>query len=191
MGFPIKIGYYFYVGEEGKGLVQFKVPQNIDLADKIIGPLTMAQFLYLLLGGMVDYVLLQTVFPTDPVIFFVVAVPIAVFTLAMTFLKINDIPFPRFVQAALLYLTLPKQRMWHKSVDLTTPLRIEATKKKATARLTKTKIEKTELEQMANVLDTAGWAAVRDERLKEFVKGFGEKHTIITSTKSQAPNNKQ
>lgn len=156
--------------------MQFKVPQNIDMEDKIVGPLTMTQFLYVLVGGMVDYVLLQTMSTKAPVLFFALALPIAVFALAMAFLKINDIPFPKFVQAAILFIFVPKQRTWHKEVDLSSPVRIEAPKKKVVPKIIKKQIDKSEIEKMASVLDTAGWAAVRDKRLQEFVDAFDETH---------------
>lgn len=156
--------------------MQYKVPQNIDMQDKIIGPLTMAQFLYLLVAGMVDYILLQTVFPTAPVVFVVIALPIATFALAMAFLKINDIPFPKFVQAAILFIFMPKQRIWRKVTDITSPVKIEEPKKKAEEKTIRKHVEKSEIEKLASVLDTAGWAAVRDKQLKEFVTTFDEKH---------------
>lgn len=156
--------------------MQFKVPQNIDVQDKIIGPLTMIQFLYVLFGGLIDYILLQTLADSRPALFFSLAIPIALLAVAMAFLKINDIPFPRFIQAALLYLKQPKRRVWHKTTDISTPVAINPPTAKAAPRLMRRQIDKSEIEKMATVLDTAGWAAVRDEHLKEFVKGFDESH---------------
>lgn len=156
--------------------MQFKVPQNIDMQDKIVGPLTMTQFLYVLVGGMIDYVLLQTISTRYPAIFFAIALPIAGFSLAMAFLKINEIPFPRFVQAAIIFVLSPKQRVWQKSVDMSSAVRIEPLKKKFVPKMIRKQIEKSEIEKMAAVLDTAGWAAVRDQKLKEFVSTFDETH---------------
>lgn len=169
--------------------MQFKVPQNIDMADKIIGSLTMTQFLYVLVGGMTDYILLQSVFPTQPVLFFILAVPIALLTFMLAFIKINDMPFPKFIQAALLYMASPKQRVWGKSVDLSSPVRIEAPKKVEKPRVIKGHIEKSEIEKMASVLDTSGWSAVRDAKLKEFVEGFDEAHNTMSGTTGQQPKN--
>jgi len=166
--------------------MQFKVPQNIDMADKIIGSLTMTQFLYVLVGGMTDYILLQSVFPTQPILFFVLAIPIALLTFLMAFIKINDIPFPKFMQAALLYMASPKQRVWGKSVDLSSPVKIEAPKKTEKPKVIKGHIEKSEIEKMASVLDTSGWAAVRDTKLKEFVEGFDEAHNPMPGPGGQA-----
>lgn len=167
--------------------MQYKVPQNIDMQDKIIGPLTMAQFLYVLVGGMIDYVLLQSLFRQHAFLFVVIATPIALFALAMAFLKINDVPFPKFFQAAALFLVSPKVRVWHKTVDLETPLKIAAPKTKTKDTVIRTHVEKSEIEKLASVLDTAGWAAVRDQRLKSFVQGFdASHHQIIKGGKTAA-----
>lgn len=167
--------------------MQFKVPQNIDMADKIIGPLTMVQFLYLLVGGMIDYVLVQTVLPTQPFLFFIIGGPIAIFSLMMAFVKVNDIPFPRFLQSVILYIASPKRRIWEKSADINVPVRIEAIRKPFKSKVIKTQIEKSEIEKMASVLDTAGWAAVRDTKLKEFVEGFDEQHHTMSVPAGQTP----
>ncbi len=159
--------------------MQYKVPQNIDMQDKIIGPLTMAQFLYLIVAGMVDYILLQTFGQTNLVVFIILATPIALFALAMAFLKINDIPFPKFFQAAVLFMISPKVRVWHKVIDMNSPVKIEAAKVKTADKVVRKHVEKSEIEKLANVLDTAGWAAVRDKTLKEFVKGFDASHHTL------------
>ncbi|MEK7644202.1 MAG: PrgI family protein [Patescibacteria group bacterium] len=169
--------------------MQFKVPQNVDMADKIIGPLTMAQFLYVIIGGLIDYILLQNLIDTAPGVFFSLAIPIALFSLAMAFLKINDIPFPRFIQAAILFMSSPKRRIWHKYSE-TSPVRITTPKQKIQPKIVRKNIEKSEIEKMAAVLDTAGWAAVRDEQLKSFVKEFDKNHRPINPDK-QSVNNQQ
>ncbi len=158
--------------------MQFRVPQNIDLEDKLIGPLTLVQFLYLLVGGMTDYVLLQTVFPVYPIVFVVIALPVAVLACSFAFLKINDLPFPKFIKATILFLFSDKKRVWHKSTSLDDQIKLIEPKKKIEKKMLKTQIEKSEIEQMAQVLDTAGWAAVRDEHLKEFVSTFQDHHPL-------------
>ena len=36
--------------------MRYKVPQNIDMEDRIVGPLTMVQFVIVMIGGMIVYV---------------------------------------------------------------------------------------------------------------------------------------
>jgi len=94
--------------------VRYQVPQNIDMEDKIIGPLTMAQFLYLMVGGMVLYLMYLTLIP---VAFFGLGIPLGLVTLAFAFLKVQDQPLPKFLAATLLYLVRAKSRVWQKDAS--------------------------------------------------------------------------
>jgi len=138
--------------------VQFKVPQNIDMADRIVGPLTLIQFLYLLVGGIVDYVLLNTVAPVSSTLFIAIAGPIALFSLAMAVLKIQDQQFPKFVAAFFQYLSKPKSRIWHKEGGDTNLVITPDVHEKKTA-ISRKVIKKSELEKLAQALDTGGKVA--------------------------------
>jgi predicted permease len=90
--------------------LQFKVPQNIDMQDKILGPLTMVQFIYAVIGGGICYAIYSTI----PQPFsYVLVLPIALFVLALIFLKINERPFLDFLVSLAYFMTTPKSRMWH------------------------------------------------------------------------------
>lgn len=91
-------------------MAQYKVPQNIDMQDRVVGPLTLFQFLYLLAGGMVFYTTLKTPGAIDLI---VIGLPAAAFALAFAFLKINDQPFSRFITSFIFFLLHPKKRVWH------------------------------------------------------------------------------
>jgi len=133
--------------------IQFQVPQNIDMEDKIIGPLTLIQFLYLLVGGIIDYLLFIS-FGAN-FIFWIIGLPVAIFALALAFLKIQDQPLAHFVRAGLVYLRRPKTRLW-KREGLVNPIVKEkpGKAKKAPPPAPKRRIEKSELEQLAQTLDT-------------------------------------
>ncbi|MEX1051993.1 MAG: PrgI family protein [Patescibacteria group bacterium] len=93
--------------------MQFKVPQNIDMEDKIIGPLTLTQFFYLLFGGVILYILFnKLVLSGLSLLFWVLAIPIGTFSFAMAFVKIQDRPFPSFFFAMLKYASTPRARVW-------------------------------------------------------------------------------
>lgn len=89
---------------------QYKVPQHIDMKDKIVGPLTMFQFLYLLAGGMVFYGTLKTPGAIDLVL---IGIPAGLIAMAFAFVKINDQPFGRFVSSFIAFVVNPKTRVWH------------------------------------------------------------------------------
>lgn len=94
--------------------MQFKVPQNIDMQDRIIGPLTLSQFFYLLFGAIIIYILFTHLMPAGlGFIFFVLAVPVGAISFSLAFVKINDRPFSNFLISGLNFLLRPRQRVWH------------------------------------------------------------------------------
>lgn len=90
--------------------MRFKVPQNIDIEDRILGPLTMVQFIYAIVGGGLCY----TIFMSIPAPFsYFLIVPIAFFVICLIFVKINERPFLIFLTSILEFNSSPKQRIWH------------------------------------------------------------------------------
>lgn len=85
--------------------MQYQVPQFIDIEDRIIGPLTLKQFLYLAFAGAVLFVFF---FLFKFFIWIIVSIPIVALALALAFLKINDRPFVYFLLAAVFYFIKPK-----------------------------------------------------------------------------------
>jgi hypothetical protein len=131
------------------------------MADRIVGPLTLVQFLYILVGGVVIYFLFSTIGAVNGGLFLLIALPIAIFVLALAFLKIQDQPFPKFVQAFIIFLLRPKVRLWHKE-GLETSLKIVPDKKDADdTTVTAKKIQKSQLEQLIQVMDTGGHVVAR------------------------------
>lgn len=141
--------------------MQFKVPQNIDMADRIVGPLTLVQFLYILIGGIVVYFLFTTVGAINGALFLLLAAPIALFTLAMAFLKVQDQPFPRFVVALAIYLVRPKTRRWHKASVADGLKIIPETVAGDKQKITPKKITKSRLEHLIQMMDTGALAPAR------------------------------
>ena len=88
---------------------QFQVPQFIDIEDRIVGPLTLKQFLYLL--GAAGVTLLGW-FWLNLVLFAIITVPLAALFLAMAFLKVNGVPFPTVFVNALNYYLKPRLYLW-------------------------------------------------------------------------------
>lgn len=91
-------------------MAQYKVPQNIDMQDKIFGPLTLFQFLYLLTGGMFAYALLKI----SLYLFIAFGIPVGVLALAFAFVKVQDQPFSKFLGSLIHYNLTPKTWVWHK-----------------------------------------------------------------------------
>jgi hypothetical protein len=135
--------------------MQFKVPQNISMEDRIAGPLTMMQFIILVVGGgfaWIEYNLLTIFSPINTIIAILIA------TLA-TFLSVgqfNGQPMYRFFRYILMFAFTPHTRIWHKGaapVQLVRPTpKIEKTEVKKVHR----QVSKADIAHLAAVLDSRG-----------------------------------
>jgi len=91
--------------------MQFQVPQFIDVEDRIFGPLTLKQFIYLVGGGATIFLL----FIFLPFILFVIlAIPVGAFALALAFYKVNNQPFIKILENALGHYAKSKIYTWEK-----------------------------------------------------------------------------
>ncbi|MBP6908321.1 MAG: PrgI family protein [Candidatus Pacebacteria bacterium] len=89
--------------------MQFKVPQFIDIEDKLFGPLTFRQFAYLAGGGGMVFVIYKLL-PLWIGIFLML--PIVILVLALAFYKINNQPFIYYLQASITYAITNKLYVW-------------------------------------------------------------------------------
>ena len=133
--------------------MQFKVPQNIDLQDKIIGPLTLSQFFYLLFGGLIIYILFnKLVLNGLSLVFFFLAIPIGIFSMAMAFFKVQDRPFPSFFMAFIKYLQQPRARVWRHYQAEAKPAAPKVDAKKTD--VTKKEFDNVKVSELATLLDS-------------------------------------
>ncbi len=91
--------------------MRFQVPQFTVIEDKIFGPLTFMQFIYML-GGAGAIIILYALLPLFLSI--ILGIPVAIFSLALAFYKVNNRPFINMVQNALTYATATKLYLWKK-----------------------------------------------------------------------------
>ena len=91
--------------------MQFKVPQFIELEDKIIGPLTLKQFFYLL-GGAGLLAILWFFLKLGA--FLIFALPIAGLSIALAFYRPQGRSLISLIASWLGYLTKPKLYLWRK-----------------------------------------------------------------------------
>lgn len=93
--------------------MQFQVPQFIEVEDKIIGRLTLKQFLYLA-GGVGASIALYIYIPWKLVAVLLI-IPIVAFSLALAFYRLNNKPFIDVVQASFYYFLGDKLYLWKKA----------------------------------------------------------------------------
>lgn len=91
--------------------MRFEVPQFIDIEDKIFGPLTFKQAIYLAGSTGVLFILYTT---TNFFVAIILGAPIAVFGLALAFYKYNNRPFIRLVESWFNYQFKGKLYIWKK-----------------------------------------------------------------------------
>lgn len=92
--------------------MRFEVPQFIEIEDKIFGPFTWKQFIYLAGGVGFAVVLLLT---TNILIFIFVGLPIGGLALALAFYQVNNRSFAGFLESIVKYFTNAKLYLWKKS----------------------------------------------------------------------------
>lgn len=92
-------------------LMQYKIPQNVQIEDKIVGPLTLKQLIILGVGGGITYAIytyLASRYSIGIWIWFVV--PPGMLTAAFAFLKINGIPFAKWIILTAEHFYNPRKR---------------------------------------------------------------------------------
>src|SRR5437868_3830106 len=91
--------------------MKYQVPQFIEIEDKIIGPLTLKQFVYLAGGAGMSFIVYTYVY------FYIAMVLIAgiiFLSLALAFYKVNNKPFIDLLESAFLYYTKQNLYIWKK-----------------------------------------------------------------------------
>ncbi len=91
--------------------MQYQVPQFIEIEDKIFGPFTFKQFLYLVGGGGISFVVWQLL-PTF--VAFLIAIPIIILSVALAFYKKNNRPFIALLESMFKYSLGGKLYVWKK-----------------------------------------------------------------------------
>ena len=135
----------------------YKVPQDVEAEDKLIGPLSFRQFIYIMIaaaGIAVGYGLYR-LFPPLAVI----PVPLILFFGILGFPLKKDQPMEIYLAAIVSFYLKPRRRLWQADgiqslVEITAPKEIES-------QLTKTLSEneaRQRLSYLADIADTGGWS---------------------------------
>lgn len=134
---------------------QFVVPQFIDVEDKVIGPITVRQFVILLFSAGLEFLAWKY---SDLTLFLAETIGIAIFTILFAFIKINGRPvhyfFLNFVQTS----KKPWLKIWHKEFNSHD---LKASMKKAGDKThmvipRKTLVGSTRLTELSLMVDTGG-----------------------------------
>ena len=91
--------------------MQFQVPQFIEVEDKVIGPFSLRQFLYIAFAAGILFVFYKLLnFP----VFIILAIPVVVLTYALAFVKVHNQLFINVIKNFLGFLKKPDFYVWKK-----------------------------------------------------------------------------
>ncbi len=91
----------------------FNVPQYIDVEDKVVGPLTVKQLLWMIAMGMLTLIMWSAI--PNKSLFFILAIPEVLFFLALAFYRPYGQPLIGFVFSGILFLFGPKVYIWKRT----------------------------------------------------------------------------
>ena len=97
--------------------MEYQVPQFIEVEDKIFGPFTFKQFIYIAGGAglcAIAFIYLPFIFAV------IVALPTAALAGALAFYRVNNKPFIDVLEAGFTYLTGGKLYLWRKDTSVST-----------------------------------------------------------------------
>ncbi|MFZ1988070.1 MAG: PrgI family protein [Minisyncoccia bacterium] len=138
--------------------MEYQIPQFIEVEDKIFGPFTFRQFIYLA-GGAGACVVAFLYLPLFLAI--LASLPIAGLAAALAFYKINNKPFIEIMEAAFTYFTGGRLYLWRKEVKTDTQMKETAPKPSAAPAPERLGVSASKLHQLAWSLD------VQDQEKKE------------------------
>lgn len=131
---------------------QFVVPQFLDVESKIIGPLTVRQFVIFLIGAGLIFIVFKLAS------FWAAAIEgLLIFTMTGTFafLKINGRPFHHFLLNMMQTLRRPTLKVWNKSGEEKI-IKKEEAKPQPTVAPPKQRLTVSRLNSLSLVVDTGG-----------------------------------
>lgn len=135
----------------------YKIPQDVEADDKLIGPFSFRQFIYLIIVAIsiaLAWGLSQLFIPLA-----VIPLPIIIFFGALALPLKKDQPMEVYLAAVVSFYLKPRKRLWQPDgiqslVEITAPKVIEVKRSKD---LSQTEAQQ-RLSYLANIVDTEGWA---------------------------------
>jgi hypothetical protein len=139
-------------------MATYKLIQDIEAEDHILGPLTLRQFIFGLVGAFLWY-LSFIIFVKHVYFGLIITLPPALFATFFTIPFGRDQPTEIWALAKLRFLFKPRRRIWDQSgmkelVTITVPKKVERILTKG---FSQSEVE-SRLKALANTLDTRGWA---------------------------------
>jgi len=134
---------------------QYKVPQNVEAEDKILGPLTFKEFIYFLMGF--GWAALSfAIFRKIPVLLVIVGFPPTLLLFLLAFYNRDGQNFEQLLVAMVGFFATSRRRIWAKD-DILETFHVEEAIIAAEATQRDPAQVRSELEKLANLIDSRGW----------------------------------
>lgn len=135
---------------------QFLVPQFIESEDKILGPVTVRQFLLMLLAGFIAFLAFRF---ADFSLFVLITIADIIILGVLAFVKVNGVAFHYFLLNVLQTLKRPNLRVWNRDVtdaDVRAALRKPKELQVSQEIQVKSMIGASRLSELSLIVDTGG-----------------------------------
>lgn len=139
-------------------MATYKVPQDVEAEDKLLGPFSLKQFIFILMffgTGWVAFLLAQIALPIA-----LVTLPFLIAFGTLGFVQRKDQPVEVYLSALIRFYMKPHRRVWDQEgydqrVVITAPKVIEVQRARD---ISQTEVS-TQLNSLARLMDSRGWAA--------------------------------
>jgi hypothetical protein len=135
---------------------QVTVPQFLDVEDKIIGPITIRQFIEMMIGGGIIFIFYKVF---DFSLFVAAGLIVMGITLMFAFARVNGQAFHLFLLNLIATFKNPKLKVWKKTVsvaDIKADFKKPPETKVATVIISKKPVTSSKLSEMSLIVDTGG-----------------------------------
>ena len=138
-------------------MAQYKVPQDVEADDKLLGPFSFRQFVYLMVAaglGFVAFLLFQ-IFP----LLVIIPIPFIIFLFILALPLKKDQPMETYLSAVVDFYLKPQKRIWtpgqsDTTITITAPKNIDDNRTKDLSQ----EEASHRLSFLANIVDTEGYA---------------------------------
>ena len=153
----IDIGVTFLVplASEESEMGQYKVPQNVEAEDKIIGPLTFKQFIYAIIGVVwagITFLILNKFIA----LYIIVGLPPTILFLLLAFYTRDGQNFEQLLIAIAGFYSQSRKRLWVKESVVVT-FKVEPRQVEAEQSQRNPAEIRSELDRLASTIDSRGW----------------------------------
>ena len=161
-------------------MAQYKVPQDVEADDKLIGPFSFRQFVYIMIafGLAVACFFLWQIFP----LLILIPIPVIILLGILALPIKKDQPMETYLSAVVDFYTKPQKRIWmpgqvENSITITAPKQTEVSHTKG---LSQEEVSR-RLSFLADVVDTEG-RSIHDSNLRDDIAAEADSATDIFET---------